>query len=126
MFYSLINLYTFLFIPTKDSLSCSNVCDGPLILQSALGELMEHVVFLLHLVDARKRQLNFPAIIRKELKETTRAVLRNITMVMTPSTYFKSIIKLLHHSDNSVGEKVFFLVHYRYKNFLFFIFHCLI
>jgi U3 small nucleolar RNA-associated protein 10 len=75
-------------------------------LQRALGELMEHVVFLLHLVDARKKQLNFPVIMRKELKETMRAVVKNITMVMIPSVYFKTIIKLLHHSDKSVGKKV--------------------
>jgi U3 small nucleolar RNA-associated protein 10 len=75
-------------------------------LQRALGELMEHVVFLLNLVDARKKQLNFPVIMRKELKETMRAVVKNITMVMIPSVYFKTIIKLLHHSDKSVGKKV--------------------
>jgi U3 small nucleolar RNA-associated protein 10 len=75
-------------------------------LQRALGELMEHVVFLLNLVDARKKQLNFPVIMRRELKETMRAVVKNITMVMIPSVYFKTIIKLLHHSDKSVGKKV--------------------
>jgi U3 small nucleolar RNA-associated protein 10 len=75
-------------------------------LQRALGELMEHVVFLLHLVDARKKQLNFPVIMRRELKETMRAVVKNITMVMIPSVYFMTIIKLLHHSDKSVGKKV--------------------
>ncbi|AET00469.2 uncharacterized protein At3g06530 isoform X2 [Medicago truncatula] len=75
------------------------------VIQSQLRELMEHVVFLLHLVDARKKELNFPVIMRKELKETMRAVVRNITMVMIPSIYFKCIINLLHHSDKDVGEK---------------------
>jgi U3 small nucleolar RNA-associated protein 10 len=75
-------------------------------LQRALGELMEHVVFLLNLVDARKKQLNFPVIMRRELKETMRAVVKNITMVMIPSVYCMTIIKLLHHSDKSVGKKV--------------------
>ncbi|GAU49365.1 hypothetical protein TSUD_252390 [Trifolium subterraneum] len=75
------------------------------VIQRALGEFMEHVVFLLHLVDARKKQLNFPVIMRKELKETMRAVVKNITMVVIPSVYFKGIIKLLHHSDKSVGKK---------------------
>ncbi|WJX64702.1 hypothetical protein P8452_49448 [Trifolium repens] len=75
------------------------------VIQRALGELMEHVVFLLNLVDARKKQLNFPVIMRRELKETMRAVVKNITMVMIPSVYFMTIIKLLHHSDKSVGKK---------------------
>lgn len=67
---------------------------------------MEQVVFLLHLVDARKKQLNFPVIMRKELKETMRTVVRKITIVMIPSVYFDSIIELLHHSDTNVGKKV--------------------
>jgi len=83
-----------------------NVCDGPLILQSKLGELMENIVFLLHLVDARKKELNFPVVMRKELKETMRTVVRDITLVMIPLIYFKSIINLLDHSDKDVGEKV--------------------
>ncbi|CAI8586853.1 unnamed protein product [Vicia faba] len=79
--------------------------EDTVVIQTALGGLMEHVVFLLHLVDARKKQLNFPVIMRKELKETMRALVRNITMVMIPSVYFKSITKLLHHSDKNVGKK---------------------
>ncbi|CAK8538792.1 unnamed protein product [Lathyrus sativus] len=78
--------------------------EDTVVIQTALGGLMEHVVFLLHLIDARKKQLNFPVNIRKELKETMRALVRNITMVMIPSVYFKSIIKLLHHSDKNVGK----------------------
>ncbi|XP_027329398.1 uncharacterized protein At3g06530 isoform X2 [Abrus precatorius] len=74
-------------------------------IQRALGELMEQLVFLLQLVDARKKQLNFPVIMRKELKETMRAVVRNLATVMLPSVYFKSITKLLHHADKSVGKK---------------------
>ena len=80
------------------------------ILQGALSELLEQVVFLVQLVDASKKQLNFPIIVRKELKETMRAVVRNITMVMMPSAYFKSIIKLLHHADKNVGKKVLLLI----------------
>lgn len=70
---------------------------------------MEHIVFLLQLVYSRKKQLkqlNFPVILRKELKETMHAAVRNITAVMVPSAYFSSIIKLLHHADKNVGEKV--------------------
>jgi U3 small nucleolar RNA-associated protein 10 len=95
-----------MFIPTKRFIILFKMYVMGLILQSQLGELMEHVVFLLHLVDARKKELNFSVIVRKELKETMRAVVRNITMVMSPSIYFKSIINLLDHSDKDVGEKV--------------------
>ncbi|KAJ1389579.1 U3 small nucleolar RNA-associated protein 10 [Sesbania bispinosa] len=79
--------------------------EDTVVIQRALGELMEQVVFLLHLVDAKKKQLSFPVIMRKELKETMRAAVRNVTTVMIPSVYFKSIIKLLRHSDKNVGKK---------------------
>nr|XP_007142268.1 hypothetical protein PHAVU_008G266400g [Phaseolus vulgaris]ESW14262.1 hypothetical protein PHAVU_008G266400g [Phaseolus vulgaris] len=75
------------------------------VIQRALGELMEQVVLLLQLVDARKKQLNIPVIMRKELKETMRAVIRNLTAVMIPYVYFNSIIKLLHNADKNVGKK---------------------
>ncbi|XP_057441205.1 uncharacterized protein At3g06530 isoform X2 [Lotus japonicus] len=79
--------------------------EDTVVIQSALGELMEQVVFLLQHIDARKKLLNFPVIMMKELKETMRAVVKNITMVMIPSVYFESIIKLLRHSDKNVGKK---------------------
>lgn len=74
-------------------------------IQRALGELMEQVVLLLQLVDARKEQLKLPVIMKKELKETMRAVVRNVTTVMIPYVYFRSIIKLLRHADKNVGKK---------------------
>ncbi|GAU45160.1 hypothetical protein TSUD_253930 [Trifolium subterraneum] len=55
-------------------------------------------------------------IMRKELKETTRAVVKNITMVMIPSVYFKRIIKLLHHFDKSVGKKALGLLYDSSRN----------
>ncbi|KAK7320388.1 hypothetical protein VNO77_29813 [Canavalia gladiata] len=79
--------------------------EDTVVIQRTLGELMEHVVFLLQLVDARKKQLNFPVIMKKELKETMRAVVRNLTTVMIPSVYFKSMTKLLHHADKNVAKK---------------------
>ncbi|KAJ7949476.1 U3 small nucleolar RNA-associated protein [Quillaja saponaria] len=72
-------------------------------IQTALEELMEQVVFLLQLVDGQKKLL--PVVMRKEFKESIRDVLRNITMVMIPSAYFTSIIKLLRHTDRNVGKK---------------------
>lgn len=75
------------------------------VIQRALGELMQLVVLLLQLLDARKKQLNLSVIMRKELKETMRAVVQNLTTVMIPYVYFKSIIKLLRHADKNVGKK---------------------
>ncbi|KAI4332818.1 hypothetical protein L6164_017696 [Bauhinia variegata] len=80
------------------------------IIQRALEELMEQVVFLLQLVDASKKQLKFPILVRKELKEAMHVVLRNITMVMLPSSYFMSIIKSLGHADENVGKKALVLL----------------
>lgn len=75
------------------------------VIQKGLGKLMEQIVFLLQLVFSKKKQLKFPVILRKELKETMRAAVRNITLVMIPSAYFGSITKLLRHSDKDVGER---------------------
>nr|KYP73393.1 Uncharacterized protein At3g06530 family [Cajanus cajan] len=86
------------------------------VIQRALGKLMEQVVLLLQLVDARKKQLNFPVVLRKELKETMRAVVKNLTTVMIPYVYFKSIIKLLRHADNNVGKKALGLLCEAAKN----------
>ncbi|XP_052736877.1 uncharacterized protein At3g06530 isoform X2 [Vigna angularis] len=75
------------------------------VIQRALGELMEQVVLLLQLVDARKKQLNIPVIVRNELKETMRAVIRILAGVMIPYVYINSITKLLHNADKNVGKK---------------------
>ncbi|XP_027939226.1 uncharacterized protein At3g06530 [Vigna unguiculata] len=79
--------------------------EDAVVIQKALGELMEQVVLFLQLVDARKKQLNIPVIMRKELKETMRAVIRNLTAVMIPYVYINSVIKLLHNADKNVGKK---------------------
>ncbi|XP_061353134.1 uncharacterized protein At3g06530 [Gastrolobium bilobum] len=92
--------------------------EDTVVIQRALGELMEQVVFLLQLVDARKKQLNLPVIVRKELKETMRAVVRNMTMLMIPSAYFKSIIKLLRHADINVGKKALGLFCEAVRNYI--------
>lgn len=75
-------------------------------MQRTLEELMEQIVFLLQYVDRRGKQLSVNVAIRKELKECMHAVLRNITMVMIPSAYFKSIINLLRNADGNVRKKV--------------------
>ncbi|XP_028799979.1 uncharacterized protein At3g06530 isoform X2 [Neltuma alba] len=74
------------------------------IIQKGLGELMEQIVFLLQHVLSKKKQLKFPVLLRKELKEALRAAGRNITLAMRPSAYFSSIIKLLRHEDKDVAE----------------------
>ncbi|KAF5456234.1 hypothetical protein F2P56_025737 [Juglans regia] len=73
-------------------------------IQRTLGELMEQVVSLSQLVDASRKEI-YIVVIRKELKECLRAVLKCITMHMIPSAYFKGIIRLLGHSDGNVKRK---------------------
>ncbi|CAJ1971386.1 unnamed protein product [Sphenostylis stenocarpa] len=94
----------YLYLFHDEMLFLFSYCDGNGI-SGALGELMEQVVLFLQLVDARKKHLNFPAIMRRELNETMRAVVRNLTAVMIPYVYFSSIIKLLRYTDDNVGKK---------------------
>ncbi|KAH7557345.1 hypothetical protein JRO89_XS11G0129200 [Xanthoceras sorbifolium] len=70
-----------------------------------LEELMEQVVSLLQDVDTKRKQLNVSIAVRKEVKECMHAVLRTITMVMTPSAYIRGIINLLSNADDSVRKK---------------------
>lgn len=74
-------------------------------LQCTLEELTEQVVYHLHLVDSKRKQVASLTDLRKELKEYMRAVLKNITKRLLPSTFFKGIIRLLRHSDTSVRRK---------------------
>ncbi|KAI9081384.1 hypothetical protein K1719_036647 [Acacia pycnantha] len=46
------------------------------VIQKGLGKLMEQIVFLLQLVFSKRKQMKFPVILRKELKETMRAVIK--------------------------------------------------
>ncbi|KAG7972395.1 hypothetical protein I3843_07G181800 [Carya illinoinensis] len=73
-------------------------------IQRTLGELMEQVVLLSQLVDASRKEI-YIVVIRKELKECLRAVLKCLTMHMIPSAYFKGIIRLLGHTDGNVKRK---------------------
>ncbi|KAM5557014.1 uncharacterized protein ABKV19_024415 [Rosa sericea] len=73
-------------------------------IQATLGELMEQVVSLQQLVDARRKDKNIN-VIRKDLKECMHAVMRAITGVMNPSTLFNGITKLLGHRDQNVEKK---------------------
>ncbi|KAK9913977.1 hypothetical protein M0R45_037776 [Rubus argutus] len=73
-------------------------------IQATLGGLMEQVVSLQQLVDARRKEKSIH-VIRKDLKECMHAVLRTITLVMNPSTLFNGITKLLGHRDRNVEKK---------------------
>lgn len=84
--------------------TCTN-CAG---LQNTLEDLMEQVVFVLQLVDAKRKKTSIPVVIRKELKDGMHAVLRTITVVIIPSAYFEGIIKLLGHADKSIAKKVLY------------------
>ncbi|XWS60132.1 hypothetical protein CRYUN_Cryun07bG0008200 [Craigia yunnanensis] len=74
-------------------------------IQRKLGELMEQVVSLLQLVDARRKQIGIPVAIGKEFKACVDAILKIITMSMMPSTCFECIRKLLGNVDSSVRKK---------------------
>ncbi|CAL5366770.1 unnamed protein product [Camellia sinensis] len=74
-------------------------------IQRTLEELMEQVVSHLQRVDSRRKQLSFPAVIRKELKDHMHTVLKNITKGLMPSSYFQGMIKLLRHANRSVRRK---------------------
>ena len=75
-------------------------------LQETLQELLEHVVCLSQLSDLRRKQINVPVRVRKEMKECMHGVLRSTTAVMIPSAYFRGIISLLCNSDGNVKKKV--------------------
>ncbi|GLT39857.1 hypothetical protein SLA2020_140240 [Shorea laevis] len=74
-------------------------------IQEKLEELMKHVLSLFQVVDARRKQINIPVIMRKELRARMDSILRNITMVMTPTAYFQAITNLLGHADGNVRKK---------------------
>ncbi|KAG8390231.1 hypothetical protein BUALT_Bualt01G0062300 [Buddleja alternifolia] len=74
-------------------------------IQSMVGELMEQVVYHLQLVDSKKKNIGVPAVIKSELKEYIRVVLKTLTKGLQPSTYFKVIIKLISHVDEDVRKK---------------------
>lgn len=74
-------------------------------IQETLQELLEHVVCLSQLSDLRRKQINVPVRVRKEMKECMHAVLRSTTAVMIPSAYFRGIISLLCNSDGNVKKK---------------------
>lgn len=67
---------------------------------------MEHVVSLLQLVDARRKQIGIPVAIWKEFKACVDAILKTTTISMMPSACFECISKLLGSADISVRKKV--------------------
>ncbi|XP_012466889.1 uncharacterized protein At3g06530 isoform X1 [Gossypium raimondii] len=74
-------------------------------IQRKLGELVEQVVFLSQVVDARRKQIGIPVGSWKEFKACVHAILKTITMSMMPSTCFECITKLLGNADNTVRKK---------------------
>ncbi|KAL1089865.1 hypothetical protein V6Z11_D07G050200 [Gossypium hirsutum] len=74
-------------------------------IQRKLGELVEQVVFLSQVVDARRKQIGIPVGSWKEFKACVHAILKTITMSMMPSTCFEYITKLLGNADNTVRKK---------------------
>ncbi|XP_057776784.1 uncharacterized protein At3g06530 isoform X2 [Salvia miltiorrhiza] len=74
-------------------------------IQTMAGDLMEQVVYHLHLVDFKKNHVSVPAFIKSELKEFIRGVLKTLTKGLLPSTYFKVTITLISHVDRDVRKK---------------------
>ncbi|MBA0732095.1 hypothetical protein Gogos_016206 [Gossypium gossypioides] len=74
-------------------------------IQRKLGELVEQVVFLSQVVDARRKQIGIPVGSWKEFKACVHAILKTSTMSMMPSTCFEYITKLLGNADNTVRKK---------------------
>lgn len=76
------------------------------------GDLMEQVVYHLHLVDSKKKHVGVPAFIKSELKEFIRGVLKTLIRGLLPSTFFKVTITLISHVDKNVRKKVTELTFY--------------
>ncbi|KAK4436389.1 hypothetical protein Salat_0802600 [Sesamum alatum] len=74
-------------------------------IQSMVGELLEQVVYHLRLVDLKKKHIGVPAMVKSELKEYIRDVLKTLTRDLLPSTYFKVIVKLIRNVDKNVRKK---------------------
>ncbi|KAA8539764.1 hypothetical protein F0562_026456 [Nyssa sinensis] len=74
-------------------------------IQRTVGALMEQIVYLLCMVDSRRKHTSAPLALRKELKECMGTVLKSITKGLLPLAYFKGIIKLLGHTDRNVRRK---------------------
>ncbi|XP_042063624.1 uncharacterized protein At3g06530-like [Salvia splendens] len=73
--------------------------------QAMTGDLMEQVVYHLHLVDSKKKHVGVPAFIKSELKEFIRGVLKTLIRGLLPSTFFKVTITLISHVDKNVRKK---------------------
>lgn len=66
---------------------------------------MEQLVFLLQLVDLKRRKMTLSSFLKKELKENMHIMLKNIAMRLTPTTYFGVITQLLRCPDKHVAKK---------------------
>ncbi|KAL9271856.1 hypothetical protein AKJ16_DCAP21544 [Drosera capensis] len=74
-------------------------------LQGALVDLMEQAIFCLTCIELSGKKSNLPVSTKKELKELIHSVLRCTTKGMTPSTFFRGVIRLLCHDDKSMIKK---------------------
>ncbi|KAK8586579.1 hypothetical protein V6N13_010167 [Hibiscus sabdariffa] len=74
-------------------------------IQRELGELVEQVVFLLQVVDNRRKKIGIPVASWKGFKACVHSILKRITMSMMPTTCFEYITKLLGNLDVTVRKK---------------------
>ncbi|GMJ01001.1 hypothetical protein like AT3G06530 [Hibiscus trionum] len=74
-------------------------------IQRELGVLVEEVVFLLQVVENRRKQIGIPVASWKEFKACVHAILKAITRSMTPTTCFEYITKLLGNAESTMRKK---------------------
>ncbi|GAB2253654.1 hypothetical protein Droror1_Dr00006501 [Drosera rotundifolia] len=72
-------------------------------LQGALVDLLEQAIFCLTCIESRGKKSNLPV---STMKEHIHSVLKCTTKGMTPSTFFRGVIRLLRHDDKSTRKKV--------------------
>ncbi|RAL52010.1 hypothetical protein DM860_016508 [Cuscuta australis] len=73
-------------------------------LQPTIGAIFEHMVSHLLLVESKKHQMGTP-IIRKELRENIRSVLKAVSKCLRPPIYFNIVVQLLENADINVKKK---------------------
>ncbi|XP_051122807.1 uncharacterized protein At3g06530 [Andrographis paniculata] len=79
--------------------------DGLNSIQTTFGELVEEVVYHLQLVDMKKKHVGVLVVLKTELKEHIRDVLKTLTKSLQPFAYFEVIGKLIGHDDKDVTKK---------------------
>ncbi|KAL0382271.1 UNVERIFIED_CONTAM: hypothetical protein Scaly_0514400 [Sesamum calycinum] len=62
-------------------------------------------LYIMRLIDLKKKHTGVPAVVKSELKEYIRDVLKTLTRDLLPSTYFTVMVKLIRNVDKNVRKK---------------------